>query len=251
MILGQENDLALFGGLFEDQEAFSGQLSQVEMWNSVLPGNEIKEMATCKVETTLNSNKIISWSQNSWTQHNVEFSEVVFENMCEIDETSKNLYWLELIDQITFKEMCDNVGGQLPIINQIKSNDTSEVYNAQLGLFKAINQDAPYCFPMDDVIAFWLGLEKNGKTWTNQYDFSEKVKLNIAKKSNENCAKIFNRQLQTSVCEAEASCGICHVPKDKILYLKGLCSDHGNNDLKKIDVQFYLHGLRNGRPYFR
>ncbi len=36
LVLGQEQDGILYGGFFDKEQAFSGQISQAEMWNGML-----------------------------------------------------------------------------------------------------------------------------------------------------------------------------------------------------------------------
>ena len=42
-------------------------------------------------------------------------------------------------------------------------------------------------------------------------------------------------------------CGICEIPEDKLIYLKGLCKD--SYDI--FDMKYHVYGLKNNRPYFK
>ena len=68
-ILGQEQDgKAIFtdGGFdpgFDRRQGFSGLLSQVELWNTVLYESEIKKLANCEI-STLRPQYIVRFGQN-------------------------------------------------------------------------------------------------------------------------------------------------------------------------------------------
>jgi hypothetical protein len=51
-----------------------------------------------------------------------------------------------------------------------------------------------------------------------------------------------------SACASKYPCGYCHLPPGKTLYMKGLCA----HDIESFyDVEYYVHGSLNGRPYLR
>ena len=56
LIIGQEND-NIYGGFFDITQAFSGKLTQTEIWNTILPPKEIEKIASCKQESTMPSNR--------------------------------------------------------------------------------------------------------------------------------------------------------------------------------------------------
>ena len=63
-----------------------------------------------------------------------------------------------------------------------------------------------------------------------------------------NCAYVFGDRVEAFQCDAEFPCGFCTLPQNRIFYLKGLCSD----DIQNLyDVEYYVHEVKNRRPYFR
>ena len=53
LVLGQENDQILTGGFFDESQAFSGKLTQVEMWNTELKPSQIQGMLLCPARSVL------------------------------------------------------------------------------------------------------------------------------------------------------------------------------------------------------
>ena len=51
-------------------------------------------------------------------------------------------------------------------------------------------------------------------------------------------------------CASLTPCGICDIEPQKRLRLKGLCVDE-LKDNSDFDVEYYAHGLMNGRIHFR
>ena len=101
---------------------------------------------------------------------------------------------------------------------------------------------------------FWAvcySLQRNSSTgqWYNIYDPSDKLSdLSLTVSSeNDNCVYNVGGMADPDRCSKEFPCAICSVSQDKVLYLKGLCED----DLKLYDIEYYIYGLKNNRPYFR
>ena len=81
-ILGQENDQLLYGGSFDAQQAFSGKMSQVEVWSKEVSSNDIKNMALCNIATLEDESKIISWEVEKWQKYEVDLVEVSLQSFC-------------------------------------------------------------------------------------------------------------------------------------------------------------------------
>ena len=72
MVIGQEQDgTGSTGGYFDAQQGWSGKLTQVEIWDTVLPNEDIIQMAKCQIPTTMESNQVVSWLSEKWIKNNV------------------------------------------------------------------------------------------------------------------------------------------------------------------------------------
>ena len=127
-VIGQEQDGILTGGFFDIQQAFSGKLAQVEMWQGNLSPEEIMDIANCKIETTRPESKIISWN-NNWTVNDVIIEDVDLEQLCVQDPLLNQFIWSGTIPYDKFRGMCDTLGAQLPILN---SSDVSTGLSTKL-----------------------------------------------------------------------------------------------------------------------
>ena len=87
--------------------------------------------------------------------------------------------------------------------------------------------------------------------WTNPFDNMSKLP-NLNPKVTQSYQKcVYNlggKVVYTSCKTNKFPCGICKVPKGKLLYMKGLCEE----DIEKLyDTQYYMDGAKNNRPYFK
>ena len=272
-ILGQEQDgLPNTDPLFDPKQGFSGKLSQVELWNTVLHPSDIQKLADCVVSTLKRENRVITWEQepilenpfkpkvvDAWHLSQVSFKDVSLKKFCSNNPISNQFIWPRAIDQAVFNSYCETMDGILPMTN----NKWQEVYNNILHVFQSVNDTFPSgfldktkgsgirCFSETSAIDFWMGMKRNpnnGK-WYSPYNSDlDLSNLYLKAKSNyHNCVYIYDAKPKTSSCLKVYPCGICKISVDKVLYLKGLCKD----DLDLYDEKYYVYGLKNNRPYFK
>ena len=104
------------------------------------------------------------------------------------------------------------------------------------------------CHINNDNIIFWLGNQKgsNSSSWIDPYTGQELE--NFITSDGLDCCYLFGIRVECTACSSKFPCGICELPQNKLLYLKGLCED----DIQGLyDVQYYVHGLHDGLPHFR
>ena len=251
LILGQESDGIHYGGFFDVMQSFSGELSQVEMWNIALWQSDIQKIAFCNVKSVKESNRVLSWfSSSEWTQQNVVLKEISLELLCEIDPEANRLIWLDVISNIDFMEMCNKIGGMLPIMSGNSPNEATLIHMEYLQLLKNYYDLAKdTCFHDKSNIAIWMGNQRNPLgTWYNPYVQNQTMLLSNVRDRSLNCLLIVSDRAEDASCNSMFLCGVCIIPEDKVYYLKGLCEQ----DIKNLyDVKYYIHGIKNRRPYFR
>ena len=69
LLVGQEQDIV--NGAFDENQAFSGNVTQVEMWKGILFIQDIESLSKCEVDTVDPNNNVVSWKNvdSDWTIH--------------------------------------------------------------------------------------------------------------------------------------------------------------------------------------
>ena len=97
LIRGQEQD-SVQGGLFDANQAFSGKLTQVEIWDVELPKTDIEKIAKCEVKSAKESNRIVSWISEKWEINGVTINEINLKNLCKPNPMMNQLVFLKLLE---------------------------------------------------------------------------------------------------------------------------------------------------------
>ena len=79
LIFGQEQDgqpnTEIFDPKFDMKQSFSGRMTQVEIWNTVLSHVEIKSLAMCNITTLRPQNRVVTWETDYWIFSDDTFTE--------------------------------------------------------------------------------------------------------------------------------------------------------------------------------
>ena len=115
MILGQEQDgKPGFDPKFDKKQGFSGQVTQVELWNTILSKSEINKLAHCKIHSLRSQNRVVTWeSEGAWIARQANFMEVPIKKLCKQNLILNNLVWPKAIDFHTFNNYCSTLDGKL------------------------------------------------------------------------------------------------------------------------------------------
>ena len=182
--------------------------------------------------------------------------------LCQTNIISNQLIWPRAIDFKKLGHYCSLLDGIPPLV--YKSSQKKEVYNRYKEIFISANKTFPSgfldktrregisCFASktSSDLAFWTGMKLNYSEakWYSPFkplaDFS---KFKHEYKGWGDCAYFKGNDFLDGSCQRGFPCGICEVHHDKFVYLKGLCQ-YGY-DL--FDMKYYIHGLKNNRPYIK
>ena len=119
LVLGQEQDAkaifndAVFNPKFDAKQGFSGLLTQVELWNTVLSKAEIQKLANCEVLSLRPQKRVITWDSDVWLAKKTNFTDVSLEKLCERNLIMDQFVWPKAIDFTTFNSYCSTVNGKL------------------------------------------------------------------------------------------------------------------------------------------
>ena len=241
LIVGQNQDSLDTSGFFDQRKAFSGKVSQVQMWNRALNSEEINKLASCTVENIQSNNLVVRWNNlQGWESSNVNLTDINdLSQLCTKSPLLDRLIWLKHVSYNQIFDICDKVDGKLPIVNSVKDsqkiqNLTSEV----LEIFKATEESQHYlgrCIPQgssQEKAIFWLAQNRQNvstwrrvpSSWIDPYDNQTDLKdFHIDYIEGENCAYVIGDNVKPSSCRTWYSCAECQFPAKKTLYLKGLC----------------------------
>ncbi len=177
--------------------------------------------------------------------------------------------------------MCTKLDGEIPLITDNRhgfstqeedlSKESMKVFrqlNTELYGIPTSNNSAEGCFISENRAVFWLAGKRyailfqptlidqsiafrkpDGETWFNPYDPSTDMSNYVATgPPSAKCSYLFGGRVETLACESKFACGYCYLPKNKLVYMKGLCAE----DIENLyDTEYYIHGTRDGRPYFK
>ena len=262
-VIAQEQDGRPGAVTFDKKQGFSGQMSQVEIWNTILSQSEIESVANCAKSTVRSNNRVVTWESNSWSTYGkATFKDVPLKDLCQRNVMSNQFIWPRPIDYEDFTGYCDTMAAIPPIVN--RNDDWRKKYDETWDLFKTVNESFPSSFVDKNKISgiqcfssrtgdisVWTGITRNATTgiWYTKYnralDFSN-FELLVPSETM-NCAYYKFGKPSSIPCNSKAPCGTCKISLNTVLYLKGLCT----SDLENYDTKYYFYGVMNNRPYLK
>ena len=116
LIVGQEQDgIPFFDPVFDKKQGFSGLLTQVELWNTILTASEIGDLATCKIASLRPQNRVITWKSNAWqATKETDFKDIPIEKLCQKNLVLDQFIWPIAIDFDSFNNICRTIDGMFP-----------------------------------------------------------------------------------------------------------------------------------------
>ena len=113
LIIGQEQDGNLFSGKFNAEEAFSGYITQVEVWNIELTAKEIYDIGNCVQLTVRSENQVVTWGSDSWESIKMDpLEDFPLESFCKEYPLRGWMIWPDQVDFISLNYFCEIVGGK-------------------------------------------------------------------------------------------------------------------------------------------
>ncbi|XP_069173660.1 uncharacterized protein [Procambarus clarkii] len=220
-------------------ESFSGALSQVNMWDSVLSRNAIASMAACKSDLQGN---YISW-EAGWELHNVTEYDASVESFCQ-PSTYTNYFGFPELPQAHAFYICEALGSHLPLPTTMK--EVTFWYNLSYQVWP--HQDnLTLC---SDFLWSSITDANHDGTWVTHYDnaLAPTVAWKVGEPNGlvyENCAVIEKLGLSDIVCATSKWCAICEFSDLHVFTLLGTC------ELEEHNLNFiaYQEGL--GDLYFK
>ncbi|XP_071530487.1 uncharacterized protein [Panulirus ornatus] len=199
------------------QRSFSGDLSQVNVWDTVLSDAEIREIAQCRSDPQGN---YLSW-EVGWTLNNVTSREVPLANLCQ-REVDPAYFWFPSTPYDTAQYLCRALGTHLPstMAELLAIHNVSEVkfpreHSCYTDFWLAMNDiDEEGVWKIDGVPVTgeisWAPQEPNGLHY-------------------ENCAAGVRIGMGDVDCEANLKCVVCPVKEQTRFSFLGTCETELRN----------------------
>nr|XP_053628087.1 uncharacterized protein LOC128685552 [Cherax quadricarinatus] len=205
------------------QESFSGALSQVNMWDSVLSMEMIADMAACEYDPQGN---YISW-EGGWDLHNITEYQASLEYFCE-QITDIVYFGFPKLSKPQAFYICEALGSHLPLpttINEVNFwyNLSYRVWPDQLDLFMC---SGSFWTPITDVM--------HDGIWVIHYDntIASSVAWKVGEPNGlfyENCAIIEQSGIADTDCATNERCAICEFRELQIFSFLGTCELEDRN----------------------
>ena len=250
LILGQDQDSV--GGNFDETQSFSGMLSQVGLWDTMVPKEDIQLMASCKENKEGN---IISWNiEADWTLANVTVEEESLEGLCKEPIEIDKYIITEKTSHEEFKYTCDKLTGTIRI--PTSPEELITMHDEQRAVIKTLpGGEDSICHISANSSMLIMGqvLSPSRNAWVNPYTNKSLTGDNwvVNKRptdGSEQCLIIWGHLIEYQACGSRFACGVCQLPQEMILKLKGLCGI--NRDDEEYDLDYYVFGHKNGKPHY-
>ena len=242
VVLGQEQDKLTDG--FNEDQSFSGRMSQVGLWNRILSREELEQMASCAIEFPTGS--VIPWNMGSWNISDHVGQETTKATFCQDDPLEDILLISDPISADENLELCQKVGGSVPYASS--ASELEVVIKRVRSAFANARDDTPpytgSSFSLGnrrDLEGRWV--DPSSGSPSGGGDFINHVR------DSTRCARYLEDLGPAAMeCDHKVAGGVCFLPKGHSLTLKGLTSSEVGTS---FDRKFYIRGIRNGKPHLK
>ena len=215
-VIGQEQDG--IGEGYQSEQAFIGDVTELNIWDKVFDENEIKMMATCQ---SFSKGNIVSWDREKW----------------EINKAKETI----LVDK---RSLCDNIENILVLSKRMGYEEAKTVCKAHGGriytprnedenikLNNIVSKNSDICLRKSTLQSFWLGAGSINGVW---YEMDQNIPDRAIKFSNwkrslgdriSGCTYLQHDKwnFETGACYA-LLCTACRITNTPVLTGKGFCS---------------------------
>jgi hypothetical protein len=250
LVLGQDQ---LCPGLnFSSSHSFSGELTQVEVWDRVLPATVVVALANCSNAEKANVH-VLNWRDSHWQNSNVAMKDVAAESLCSQSPLMGKLVLTD-VSYSSFKSTCDRLNGRLPL-----PRDARELADVHEEIRRTFDDLGGVCHVSPAKVRFLLAqVLPSGADSTEWVDPYANASMNATlwdwpatdtDDEEMRCAFALGpNAVETGDCDDKAACGVCFLPpKGATLRLKGVCEE----EREDLDLHFFVHGHVHGKPHFR
>ncbi|KAG7169454.1 Gamma-aminobutyric acid receptor subunit beta-1-like 2 [Homarus americanus] len=213
-------DYAAVGNGQATEESYSGDITQVNVWDRIMSDEEIRKMAHCQIDPKGN---FISW-EGGWTLNNVSSYEMSLSEICE-QEVGNIYFWFPEVTDDTAQYICEALGTHLPHITSLQ--DAEYLYQLSETMWPETDHCPVYIWsPLND--------KKEENVWVASYDknYIDNTTYWSPDEPNgyryENCAAVRRDGLIDDDC-AWYRCALCTFTQPQRFSFLGTCEPELRN----------------------
>lgn len=230
-IIGQEPDS--MRGDYAESQGFSGDITELNIWNMVIEENQIIKMARCESSGEGNS---VRWNKN-WLKINLVKITDIDESFLFCQRKSVLVIFPRKLSLLNAERTCSIYGGEIAVPSSEKENN--QVKNV-LSQHNKVCVEKKNFASSDKGKGVWLGMQKNQYLWYKMQPNKSLVSINYSnwdevygqsslKINQELCPFMFSDGLwgydRMNRCRALTLCVICSFPEIPVFALKGQCRE--------------------------
>ena len=240
-VIGQESDS--LRGDYNSNEAFYGNIAELNMWGTVMDNGEISRIANCE---GLKKGDIISWNKSKLKISKAKIEDIDHSVFCK--EQSDVVIFPERRSLISAVEVCSSVGGEIIVPKSEEENKA--VYKIAAKYTKNCIETKSSSSNIKRFV--WIGMQDFQWNPAEQQNINEKYGnytnwgqstlnyMSTFKGKLMPCAYVTNAGFweignTDDVCQSLRLCTICSISQTPIFTIKGL-----NEKESKIDLNYYL-----------
>lgn len=238
LVVGQDQDK--YGGGFQADQSFRGQVARVRLWGRVLGAGEVAQVAECGGDA---GDGLLPWLTEAWTlNHTARVIEIPREEIC----GKKGPYRTVLSPALPLAaagRLCTAISAEV-------ATPRNQEDNARIGAL--VRDTDPSCHGGPNQPLLWLGISDEAQEgrWTDAAGSALAFSGWAVGQPNggglENVAAMTGSGAWVDVVAHQYSyCAVCEAPEPLVLRALGLCTRLPH------DTYYVLSGHVASKPYFR
>ncbi|XP_069972834.1 uncharacterized protein [Penaeus vannamei] len=238
LVVGQDQDK--FGGGFQADQSFRGQVARVRLWGRVLGAGEVAQVAECGGGA---GDGLLPWLTGAWTlNHTARVIEIPRDEICRKKGPYRSVL-SPALPYSTAEKQCSAIKANLATPGNREDSDR---------LRTLVQETDPSCYGGPNQPLLWLGAtdEKQEGEWVDAKDAAMRFTAWAAGQPNggrrENNAAMTGAGAWADVSSKVFSyCAVCDAADPLVLTVLGLCENLPH------DHYYVQESHANTKPYFR
>ena len=202
LILGQEQDA--LGGFFDDDQSFSGEISEFFWFHESLSDETIAGLSNCNANPgNVTDSSVVTWDEflDEWTFSKVEKNSLTLDTFCSARIMKDYLVWADQVTYTQISDYCRRLDGELVRIDS--QNSLESVHALAYGMLETVGTKFySKCTAGDHKVKFWIRDPNLTESYQDLSDYD--------------CPYVFGERIERGLCGVKFPCGICKLPPGSV-----------------------------------